>query len=982
MAQSFRSPCSGPFNNIVNDINRGLTSGDINYSKGLKAIDVFCNLIMTASFETHFVGGAQPIADWLSATGQIWKKHFTRKQQDIIESQTEFKDMDITLQYKILTLWCSFRPVQDPCWQNDADSEENSLYLIKEQRNKFAHESRQIKETVVNEAERNRLFDELTSVCHNALDKLKNYKKRLGLPIEDIEYLTDHVERGLNTLKRQDVVVELEETENKLIKDGAMESEPRKRDLLEIQPFPQILRFRPFLLKDIYEPLDLHVERRGLRPGDSKNVPLPVRELLTTPESGSSSSRPHVICVEGPSGAGKSIFVAQVVFDHLDAIKSIDELESFQLVLYLPCKQTCCGTTLKEFIRSSLPNTSKNVSDDLLLRAVRNLKVLVIADGFDEVSQQVRCLLSELYQEAQHGSLCILLTTRTGSLDEAVSLMRGIKCFHVLLSALPPAKIEIMAGKYYKALQVRMSSPPPEEEVVKAVSIAAKHIERTPRNIILLTYFACVQPEKVKAPLTLPELLNALDQMYLKMLMERLADQGLTRSDTLKEINFFIKALNAAALQSILKGEVDIEQECLQQLADECSYPNDMLDAFLSCRRHQTIMGDTVVYTFPHTSQLEYRAALGIRDQLKEYKLDKGKSDQVLHDILQIGQGKKVELHNLWNLLLILVGVLKLDGLLSSYAKEMAELVVSSRSSVDAALEAIAQSDMQELFSTSVTSKLRRDRWNVKSNIHVLKSLCYLPRQIILQVQNCCNDEPYLAEVIESLRERSIEVMLTLNGCLHYMCSKGCCTWPITKLTAPGGTCTVRQLQGPWDVNIILPTSLWDLDLYVKSPEDMVELKSQVNSLPELRELQIRLSTKAGGIQLGSPLQKEVSILWLYGVANDDCDWMLKLLTSLHIQKMYKGIIFMDSHLTPTGFARIAETLGKHSVKVEWVMGNIPREAWVDDHERQSGFTYKKLADFTRKHLKSSMVKLHKLQDEMLKELFGSHALMKLWKLA
>ncbi|XP_076034119.1 uncharacterized protein LOC143020963 [Oratosquilla oratoria] len=924
----------------------GLTTGDMNYSKGLKAIDYYLSDVLTASFETHFLGGAQHIFTWLSASDQTWRKGFCNNERDAIESLTPFRDMDVTLQYKILTRWCDFRPANDPCWQEDVDSEEHTLYCIKEHRNAFAHKSKLIRKNVVSDADRNQMFDDLTAVCLKALDKLKVSRTGLGQPVKVIEDLKDKVEKGLAELKVQDIVVDLDETKRRLVVEGAKESEPRKRDLLEIQPFPQIMRFRPFALKDIYEPLDLYREERGLKPEDTRKVPLPVKEMFTMPVAGGRTKSP-VICIEGLSGVGKSTFVAQVLSDHLDAIGTIDELEAFDLVLHLACKQTSCGTTLTEFVKSSLPNTSSNLSNDLLLRAIRNLKLLILADGFDETSPQVGSLLKELFQEAQNGNLRILMTSRTRGTNEAVSLMRGVKCLHVQLSSMSTPKTEAMARKYYRALRVRMSNPPPEEEVVKAVSSVSEHLEKTPRNIIMLTYLACVQPEKVKVPLTLPELLDALDQMHLSILMDRLADQDLNREEGRREIASFTRALNKAALQNILKGDADIDQDRLRQLADKYSYPNEMLDTFFSCRRYQKPSGDVLVYTFPHASQLEYRAALGIRDQLRALNSGKGEPSKIFREILQIDL-KRRRKSKVWNLLLILVGILKQDGLLADYAENMAELIFKSSSTQDDELEAIAWSGTDASFAAAVTSMMPPSGWWVTRNFRLLRSLPHLPKILFLQPRHCCNEEPSLREAIQGLRRKRVRVWLTLHHC-YEECPHGCCTWPLTEFASPGATCTFKSYDGPWSVDAVIPASTKEVLVRVRSPEGLAALKSQANDLQNLKRLEIELSATAGDMQLGFPLLNNVALhLILHDITDEKCDWVVKLLSTLHVEKKYRVLDFRyRSSLTPLGFEGLVKALREVEVQVEGhLMVQFSRE-----EEERSGLTRRKLVEHAREHL-------------------------------
>ncbi|XP_076051213.1 uncharacterized protein LOC143031371 isoform X1 [Oratosquilla oratoria] len=960
------------------NIHRALGDGEINYTKGLKAIDEISRLVMTMFFKTHFQGGQQPIKDWLAqknwSNSELKKRGFMKEQLDVINAGTQFPDMDISLKYALLLHCCDFN-ISPPEWKNHPSSEEYSLYHMKQKRNEFSHDRKNLIDSLRDPVNFQMLFDELKDISFKALDKLRIYLIGQGQPVVDIDQCEVDVEAHLDALKFQDIIVEVDPTQAKL-KGGMAEVVDQQKQLLEIEPFPHILGLAPFRLQDIYENPDLYVEKRGLLPEDTQKIPLLMENLLTTPLVGSSNV-PRVICVEGPSGVGKSTLLARVVSDRLDPAGTITGLKSFDLVLHFACKRKHCRT-LRDLIKSSLPLATRDISDDLLLRAVRNLSLLVMADGFDEVSVDGRILLEDLYQEASSSQLRVILTTRTGSLEEAESIMGSLKYLRVTLSALSPRKSESMASKHYGALHTKMNSPPPEAQVVKDVCFAAERLARTPRNILLLTYLACVQPEKVKAPLTLPELLDTLDEISLKMLRQRLHRKDLSQYEMENEIRLFTRDLNAAALQNLLERETDIPTEDLRRIANQCRYPTDMLDTFLSCRWEQKVAGDQASYVFPHQSQLEYRAALGVCDRLgrnyleeaatvglslttkkdpihgrrwsivtkfrRLFKVKTAESAQdqhqqeelnpntVLCHILRLkarDQGESKELLDyLWNFLLSLVGALRLRQLLSRHAEEMAELVVSScKRSPDEALEAIGQGGMDKTFTEAVTSKLDRE-WTVTKHLHVLKDLHVFPSEVTIKLFGCCNDEPQLAEALGNVRKKDVTVDLLLYSCLREMCFQGCCTWPIQALTAPGALCTVRKLDGPWGPCTTLQPSVKDLILLIHSPEGLVALQRQINVLPHLDKLVLHVSAAVGDKPLGAPLKKKVEEIVLYDVTSSNWRWTVNFLVSLHAQGEFGDIIFYANDLTITDYRCLIK---------EWAVAGVKS---IDDIHVSSTHTW------------------------------------------
>lgn len=205
-------------------------------------------------------------------------KYLNNDQKALLERREPPTNMDIALLYRLLQLTCGLAERDNNIWNDpqpsDEQSLEHSLYLLKEERNKVSHETRNTKQTEMDDAEFDEKLETLRLLCCRILCEaarlcgrhceISNYIDKMQAKFHKIRGITPQMFAQLATKERQ-TGREVQEGQGEIIQD---------------------LGYIPPLL----------VRQEG--------ATVAVAELLRCHcEDGSD---PHVILVTGEAGAGKT----------------------------------------------------------------------------------------------------------------------------------------------------------------------------------------------------------------------------------------------------------------------------------------------------------------------------------------------------------------------------------------------------------------------------------------------------------------------------------------------------------------------------------------------------------------------------------------------------------------------------------------------------------------------------------------------------
>lgn len=125
------------------------------------------------------------------------KKRFYKSQKAELKNKEPVDEMDITPLYTFLQRTCGLASEKDPVWNEDNDSLEYSLYLLKEERNCVDHEHRKKKSINMTFSELSDKLDNLRNLCSSIIYKAG---QRAGRHRDEITQQTDNMSQDLREI--------------------------------------------------------------------------------------------------------------------------------------------------------------------------------------------------------------------------------------------------------------------------------------------------------------------------------------------------------------------------------------------------------------------------------------------------------------------------------------------------------------------------------------------------------------------------------------------------------------------------------------------------------------------------------------------------------------------------------------------------------------------------------------------------------------
>ncbi|XP_018027478.1 uncharacterized protein LOC108682750 [Hyalella azteca] len=165
-------------------------------------------------------------------------------------------------------------------------------------------------------------------------------------------------------------------------------------------------------------PLDLGCVKRSevfyspkVMPSGQNKKPLPYTKIF--------DSQDRVIIVVGVVGAGKTNVLKNIALQFSALPSNIpDFLKGFEVLVYIECRDRTMSSLQQVFMEHFEGLFTEPGEKASVLQAVKQLHVLFLVDGFDEVNDMSMTVLRELLKTKWHSNSRILITSRPQAFKE------------------------------------------------------------------------------------------------------------------------------------------------------------------------------------------------------------------------------------------------------------------------------------------------------------------------------------------------------------------------------------------------------------------------------------------------------------------------------------------------------------------------------------------------------------------------------------
>ncbi|XP_068247641.1 uncharacterized protein [Palaemon carinicauda] len=338
-----------------------------------------------------------------------------------------------------------------------------------------------------------------------------------------------------------------------------------------------------------------------------------------------------VIVISGHAGTGKTTLTKKIIWDWRENQSTMKHLSNHVHLLKAQMRNTAVRS-FDDLLHHIMPKVSKDFKPCDLKNVLLQQKILIILDGLDELNNSSCQLFDELLYLKKSFNFTLLLTTRPEKLKyiEKKLISHDIKMKHIQLLGIPSEKKYEFVKKYHSKISKHVSSITNIKELLsylKKTEHRLKDLWRVPYNlalIIILWVYGHVDVTNIN---TAPKLYTEILKLQKSKLKDRLRSNESTHfldeEDLEKRIENFLYSLGKEAITGLKNDHINLPLQSYEKLEKVCDFnavpTQEMVGAFL-----QRIPGPDIVYSFPHKGLQDYLSALYIWMELtgKDHRYD------------------------------------------------------------------------------------------------------------------------------------------------------------------------------------------------------------------------------------------------------------------------------------------------------------------------------------------------------------------------
>jgi len=541
-----------------------------------------------------------------SIKGKEWIRQYKKK---LMESSCE-EEEDVSYLCSLISHVCDGIHSLGSQEYDDAIKDDSRIeYWLKKTkdiRNSFAHNDK----------------NSLTDIeIRNILEKLLEVAGKLNnIPSESIASKTLIVKNMLDEVM---IGYSLEKHEIQLISGRLIENAKTERKSAWENKWAYIkLPFSSQYIKrnSVFYDINLSIFKEYSDSFEKKQSIFPCTKIFT-------ESKHLLKVVEGVSGSGKTT-LTKMIFEKWmqiedDGSLSFSELDKFDLVLYIKCCNDS-SKTIEEHVKENYPDTLTAISEESVGKILKNLKVLVLFDGFDERKNSDDLFHDLIGKFSSYPNLSMIVTTRPVAANE---ILRELNERELCFDKLTINDITGSAEKISILEKYESSSQTSSTTSVRALFNSLPYdISQVFNQPLYLTLFYSMYKSGLNSVHDWKTEYQVSEAFYL-MTQEKLATRVMNNSD-LRGVNLerfvkdLLKELGKQCLSLILENGFFLTDARYKSFCDSCSEKvsakmnyDDVLSGLIS--QEFNMSGNLMPsYHFYHSSAIEFFASKYITDFL------------------------------------------------------------------------------------------------------------------------------------------------------------------------------------------------------------------------------------------------------------------------------------------------------------------------------------------------------------------------------
>lgn len=550
-----------------------------------------------------------------------FRNSFNTDQREVISRDPACRSFDVTLLVIAVLMGCKGLRTPFPYVPSEEEFNLKELVIkVKEFRNSLAHLHPFTMEDQVFTQNADELRDLLRALLEVAA---KCYGVDNSILKEKIEYMIDSVNRSrYDSLESQDIYT----YENSIFLQGRQKiltTEGKSQLVDKYMVFDHISPVLFYTDKNIHLEVGLiftHMEIVESRSSDCQEL-IAYEDLLEFVQRKTidKGSKTDILFIEGIAGAGKTTLTRIMTCEWRNQQSSMQNLLEYDLLIYFECRNSAIHS-FKQLLETLMSDVLPKFKEGDLVTCVLTLKLLIIADGLDELNQSSTKVFQEILDLGTLAVITIVCTSRPEYVKKFYALVPEGQCVtHVRIKGIPSEKRTDFVERYHEELKRKGVTEKEVDGLITFMRDSSNHLEeplRLPLNLAWLTIMWSLSPERLIKVTGATELYTEILGLNKERLVNRLkmTEAMSCDGDLTENLDRFLLFLSWEALISLKEQTIDsLPKDSVDRLRNACSSLRLPYEPVLSTFLIETIVYDTTrtksVFSIAHKGELDYLAA-------------------------------------------------------------------------------------------------------------------------------------------------------------------------------------------------------------------------------------------------------------------------------------------------------------------------------------------------------------------------------------